>query len=83
MQNYILAKFENLRPEMDVIVVDIKKEMAVAVRKYQWDHKRAKRVFNKAVSEYTLLQDDVCLSGTLSISHLPSCILRYSQLFVF
>ena len=35
---------------MDAVVGDIKKEMAVAVRKYQWDEKRAKRVFNKAVS---------------------------------
>lgn len=48
-QNYILAKFENLRPEMDAVVVDIKKEMGAAVRKYQWDEKRAKRVFTKAV----------------------------------
>ncbi|XP_043228720.1 cytochrome c oxidase assembly protein COX18, mitochondrial-like [Amphibalanus amphitrite] len=50
-QSYILAKFENLRPEMDAVVVEIKKEMSVAVRKYQWDQKRAKRVFNKAVKK--------------------------------
>lgn len=49
-QNYILAKVQNLNVEMVEIVKELKKEMALAVRKYKWDEKTAKYYFRRSVS---------------------------------
>lgn len=49
-QNYILAKFENLHLEMPDIIKELKKEMAVAIRMYNWDERTAKLNYNRTVS---------------------------------
>lgn len=48
-QNYILAKVENLGQEMPGIVEELKKETAIAIRKFKWDEKTAKFMFHRSV----------------------------------
>lgn len=48
-QNYILAKVENLKPEMDKLVKELKRETAIAIRKLGWDEKHARIMFNRSV----------------------------------
>lgn len=49
-QNLIMAKLENLKLELPAIAQDMKKELAIAIRKFQWDEKRAKSVYMRSVS---------------------------------
>lgn len=48
-QNYILARVENLGQEMPEIVKELKKEMAIAIRKFNWDERTAKIMFTRSV----------------------------------
>lgn len=48
-QNLIMAKLENLKLEIPAIVEEMKKEMAIAVRKFQWTEQKAKAVFYRSV----------------------------------
>ena len=48
-QHTIYAKLENLKPEMDGILKDLKKETDRAVVMYRWDAKTAKIAFHKSV----------------------------------
>lgn len=48
-QNYILAKLENLQLEMPAIVKELKRETAIAIRKFNWDERQAKMMFNRSV----------------------------------
>lgn len=50
LQKYIMAKLENLRPEMNEMVQELKKETAYAVKKYGWNEKHARYMFNRSVS---------------------------------
>lgn len=47
-QNYIFARIENLKPEMDTLIKELKKETAVAIRKFGWDEVHARRMFNRS-----------------------------------
>ncbi|KAB7504727.1 Mitochondrial inner membrane protein COX18 [Armadillidium nasatum] len=47
-QNYIIAKIENLRPEMDELIKVLKKETAFAIKKFQWDEKYARIMYNRS-----------------------------------
>lgn len=49
LQQYIVARVENLKPEMGELIVELKGEMAVAVRKFGWKEKHARYVFNRSV----------------------------------
>ncbi|XP_018564114.1 mitochondrial inner membrane protein COX18 [Anoplophora glabripennis] len=48
-QHYILAKVENLKLEMPKIVKELKHEIALAIRMYNWDEKTARITFNRSV----------------------------------
>ncbi|XP_037799623.1 cytochrome c oxidase assembly protein COX18, mitochondrial-like [Penaeus monodon] len=50
-QNYILAKVENLKPEMDKLVKELKRETAIAIRKLGWDEKHARIMFNRSAKK--------------------------------
>ncbi|XP_063612736.1 cytochrome c oxidase assembly protein COX18, mitochondrial-like, partial [Penaeus indicus] len=50
-QNYILAKVENLKPEMDKLVKELKRETAIAIRKFGWDEKHARIMFNRSAKK--------------------------------
>lgn len=52
-QHYIVAKIENLNLEMVDIVEELKREMAVAIRMYNWDEKTAKYHYKRAVIKQT------------------------------
>ncbi|KAK8730820.1 hypothetical protein OTU49_007949 [Cherax quadricarinatus] len=47
-QNYIVSKLENLKPEMDELVKELKKETAYAIRKFGWNEKHARHMFNRS-----------------------------------
>ena len=40
---------DNLKPEMDQLIEELKKETDVAVRLYRWDEKTARYHFSKSV----------------------------------
>lgn len=48
-QHYILAKLEKIKLELPIIAEEMKKEMAVAIRLYNWDEKTAKITYNRSV----------------------------------
>lgn len=48
-QHYIFAKLANLKPEMDSILKELKKETDVAVRMFKWDEKTARQMFHNSV----------------------------------
>ncbi|XP_063931071.1 cytochrome c oxidase assembly protein COX18, mitochondrial-like isoform X2 [Zophobas morio] len=48
-QNYILAKLEYVKIEMDDIAKELKKETAVAVKMYNWDEKTARISFKRSI----------------------------------
>lgn len=50
-QKYIIAKVENLKPEMSEMVQELKKETAYAVKKYGWNEKHAKYMFNRSAKK--------------------------------
>ncbi|KAK8389277.1 hypothetical protein O3P69_020906 [Scylla paramamosain] len=50
-QKYIMAKVENLKPEMSELVQELKKETAYAVRKYGWNEKHARYMFNRSAKK--------------------------------
>lgn len=50
-QNYILAKVENMKPEMDELVKELKRETAIAIRKFGWDEKHARIMFNRSAKK--------------------------------
>lgn len=50
-QNYFMAKFYNLKPVMDATVEQLKAEVRLAQRRFNWSEKKAKRTFNRAVSK--------------------------------
>ncbi|RXG54762.1 Mitochondrial inner membrane protein COX18 [Armadillidium vulgare] len=60
-QNYIIAKMENLRPEMDELIKVLKKETAFAIKKFQWDEKYAKRMYNRSVRYDVLEAQILCM----------------------
>ncbi|XP_042231731.1 cytochrome c oxidase assembly protein COX18, mitochondrial-like isoform X2 [Homarus americanus] len=47
-QNYVMAKLENLKPEMDELVQELKKETAYAAKRFGWDEKQARLMFNQS-----------------------------------
>lgn len=49
-QQYILAKLEEVKLEMDDIAEELKKEISIAVRMYKWDEKTARTAFKASVS---------------------------------
>lgn len=50
MQHTIYAKLENLKPEMQTVLKELKKETDRAVVMYRWDAKTAKSAFHRSVS---------------------------------
>ncbi|XP_012537074.1 cytochrome c oxidase assembly protein COX18, mitochondrial isoform X2 [Monomorium pharaonis] len=50
-QLYIVAKLENLKPEMDELVKEMKKEMNYGVSKYNWSKTYATRLFSHSVKK--------------------------------
>ncbi|XP_069970641.1 cytochrome c oxidase assembly protein COX18, mitochondrial [Penaeus vannamei] len=50
-QNYILAKVLNMKPEMDELVKELKRETAIAIRKFGWDEKHARIMFNRSAKK--------------------------------
>lgn len=51
-QKYILAKLENLKPEMDQLMKELKGETAYAIKKFNWDEAHARHMFNRSVSVF-------------------------------
>lgn len=49
-QYYILAKLENIKLEMPAIANEMKKEMAVAIKIYNWDERTAQISYKRSVS---------------------------------
>ncbi|XP_050701131.1 cytochrome c oxidase assembly protein COX18, mitochondrial-like isoform X1 [Eriocheir sinensis] len=45
-QKYIFTKLENLKPEMNRLVKELKGETAFAIKKFNWDETHARRMFN-------------------------------------
>nr|XP_045600430.1 cytochrome c oxidase assembly protein COX18, mitochondrial-like [Procambarus clarkii]XP_045600431.1 cytochrome c oxidase assembly protein COX18, mitochondrial-like [Procambarus clarkii] len=45
-QNYIIAKLDNLKPEMNELVKELKKETAYAIKKFGWSEREARLMFN-------------------------------------
>lgn len=50
-QHYIIAKVENLKPEMDEIVKELRYETNFNVMKHGWPEKYARRVYNEALKK--------------------------------
>ncbi|CAH0547624.1 unnamed protein product [Brassicogethes aeneus] len=50
-QNYIMAKLENLKLEMPLIVEELKRETAMAIKMYKWDEKMAKITYNRSIKK--------------------------------
>lgn len=48
-QQYILAKLENIKLEMPNIAKEVKKEIAIAIKMYNWDERTARVTFNRSV----------------------------------
>uniref|UniRef100_A0A1B6FAN3 Membrane insertase YidC/Oxa/ALB C-terminal domain-containing protein n=1 Tax=Cuerna arida TaxID=1464854 RepID=A0A1B6FAN3_9HEMI len=75
-QNFVIARLENIRKEMDGIVNDIKYELNREVRRNKWSEKKAKIHFNKTVrKEWTrLIERDNChpaKAALLAIVQIP------------
>uniref|UniRef100_A0A1B6L9P2 Membrane insertase YidC/Oxa/ALB C-terminal domain-containing protein n=1 Tax=Graphocephala atropunctata TaxID=36148 RepID=A0A1B6L9P2_9HEMI len=75
-QNFVIARLENARKEMDDIVNNIKYELNREVRRNKWPEKKAKRHFNMAVrKEWTrLIERDNChpaKAALLAIVQIP------------
>lgn len=54
-QNYILAKLQNLNPEMVEITNELKKETALAIKQFNWNEATAKHHYRRSVSMSTLI----------------------------
>ena len=54
-QQYILAKLENLKSEMDEIVKEMKIETNYGIHKYNWSKDYARRLYNHSVGNGYLL----------------------------
>ncbi|CAL4070411.1 unnamed protein product, partial [Meganyctiphanes norvegica] len=50
-QEYILAKVTNLRPKMDKLVIELKRETAFAIKKFGWTEKKARIMYNKSAKK--------------------------------
>ncbi|XP_071527952.1 cytochrome c oxidase assembly protein COX18, mitochondrial [Panulirus ornatus] len=50
-QNHILAKLENLKPEMDELLKDLGKETAHAAKRFGWDQRHARHMFNRSAKK--------------------------------
>ncbi|CAG0921588.1 unnamed protein product [Notodromas monacha] len=48
-QTRVLARYENLGPEIQSLSEELRKETAVAIKKFGWDKKHAFKVFNKSL----------------------------------
>lgn len=48
-QNYIMAKLEFVKLEMDSIAKELTKETSIAVKMYNWDEKTARITFKRSV----------------------------------
>nr|XP_022920667.1 mitochondrial inner membrane protein COX18 [Onthophagus taurus] len=75
-QQRILAKYGNLSMEMPAIVEELKKEMHVAVRRFEWDEKTAQYYYRKSVKKQwnNLIIRDNChplKAGILLIFQIP------------
>lgn len=51
-QNYIIAKLEMIKLEMDDIAKELKKETSIAVKMYNWDERTARITFKRSVEYY-------------------------------
>lgn len=58
-QNYILAKVENLHAEMPAIVEELKRETAVAIKRFKWDERTAKLMFKRSVCINKILKKKI------------------------
>jgi len=47
-QHYIFGKVENLKPEMEGLMKQLKTETAVAIKKFKWTEKQTKLAFNRS-----------------------------------
>ncbi|RZC35292.1 60KD IMP domain containing protein [Asbolus verrucosus] len=61
-QNYILARLEHIKLEMDDIAKELKKETAVAVKIYNWDERTARIMYKLSIRKQwkTLIERDNC-----------------------
>ncbi|XP_012233652.2 cytochrome c oxidase assembly protein COX18, mitochondrial [Linepithema humile] len=50
-QQYILAKLENLKPEMDEIVKELKVETNYAMHKFNWSKEYARPLYNRSLKK--------------------------------
>lgn len=49
VQHYKFGKLELVKLEMDELVKELKRETAVAIKRYRWTAAEAKRHYNKSV----------------------------------
>lgn len=64
-QHYKFGKLELVKLEMDELVKELKRETAVAIKRYRWTAAEAKRHYNKSVKKQwdKLLQEHNCHPG--------------------
>ncbi|XP_013786448.1 mitochondrial inner membrane protein COX18-like [Limulus polyphemus] len=48
-QNYILARFENLQPEIKELAQKLKQETIIATKMYSWSEKTARTAYNRSL----------------------------------
>ncbi|XP_076328162.1 cytochrome c oxidase assembly protein COX18, mitochondrial isoform X1 [Tachypleus tridentatus] len=48
-QNYILARFENLKPEIKELALKLKQETVIATKMYNWSEKTARTAYNRSL----------------------------------
>ncbi|XP_018320886.2 cytochrome c oxidase assembly protein COX18, mitochondrial-like [Agrilus planipennis] len=75
-QQYILAKIENINLEMKGLAEELKKELAVAIKLYNWDERQAKFHFRKSIKKQwnNLIVRENChpfKAGLLMIFQIP------------
>ncbi|XP_044270525.1 cytochrome c oxidase assembly protein COX18, mitochondrial isoform X1 [Tribolium madens] len=61
-QNYIMAKLEFVKLEMDGIAKELKRETAIAVKMYNWDERTARITFKRSIRKQWqgLIQRENC-----------------------
>ncbi|XP_059483679.1 cytochrome c oxidase assembly protein COX18, mitochondrial [Neocloeon triangulifer] len=50
-QNKIFARLENIREELNSLVPELKKETAIAIKKFGWTEKEAKEAFSRSMKK--------------------------------
>jgi membrane protein insertase Oxa1/YidC/SpoIIIJ len=64
-QQRSLKRLEEIKPQIQQLAEDLKKETGLAIRKFGWDEKTAKRQYKKSVS---ITYRNICTSNCVPIT---------------